>query len=439
MSKKSVRTILATALLVLAVLPTLAQDGAYSSYSPYSIFGVGDLYNPSPSQSRGMGGVGIASRNKRFVNYMNPAAVTARDTLSFMLDFGASSENKMYMQNGVNSINNTFNINDIVVSFPVFKNTAFMFGITPFSSVGYKYADNMRDPNLVGAVGNIGYTAKGNGSIYQLFAAFGAELWGELSLGAEFIHYFGNIDKSTELSFENSSQRNIDAGHILQLRGNTAKFGAQWDHKIGAETNMTVGATYRLKTDFTGYSTAYKYATLASIRDTLSYKVDTLAKSHSAGIGDELGVGFSIRHADKWIAEVDYTRSNWTGTRLGTAQGFSANGISTFAPAVSQAFRAGFEYTPSRNDLRYFLKTCTYRVGAYFRQDYYKVDGAKVNQIGLTLGMTIPVYKWYNGVTVGVDIGQRGHSTDPLVREPYVLFSIGFNIHDIWFLKMQYN
>ena len=84
-----------------------AQDGTYGAYSPYSIFGVGEISKGGTAYTRSMGGVGIASRNKRFINVNNPAAVTSRDTLSFMADFGLTQKNTLFSQNDLRSAKNT--------------------------------------------------------------------------------------------------------------------------------------------------------------------------------------------------------------------------------------------------------------------------------------------------------------------------------------------
>ena len=59
--------------------------------------------------------------------------------------------------------------------------------------------------------------------------------------------------------------------------------------------------------------------------------------------------------------------------------------------------------------------------------------------MGITLGMTLPVFRWYNGLSIGVDMGQRASTRGGMVRERYATFVIGFNIHDIWFQKPRYN
>ncbi len=415
-----------------------AQDGTYGSYSPYSIFGVGDISKQGTAYNKTMGGVGIASRNVRFINYLNPAALTARDSLAFMADFGLSQKNTVYRQGDLRSANNTFNIYDFIMSFPIWKSSAFAVGITPFSDVGYDFSHIEKSQDIIGQTGNITYDSYGNGSVYQVFAAAGATFWKNLSVGAELIYYFGNIDKITNMNYSDASYRSINSGSELSIRGVTGKFGLQYEQKLGGDISMVVGATYRLGTNMKGYATNYRYANQSSVSDTLYHKVDTLGYE-KIRIGDELGLGISVKGGDKWSAEFNYTRSDWRNTDIDGASGFAVKGDMDFTASVSQSFRAGFEIVPNRNDIRYYLRRCAYRAGVYYDQEYYKVNGNGINKFGITLGVTLPVFRWYNGLTLGVDFGQRSMNRNSLIREQYVMFNIGFNIHDIWFHKPRYN
>lgn len=424
--------------LFIMCICAVAQEGAHSAYSPYSIYGIGDISKEGTAFNKGMGGTGIATRNKRFINYMNPAAVTARDSLAFMADFGLSQKNTVYKQGDIKSGNNTFNIYDFVMSFPIYRSSAFMVGITPFSDVGYDFSSIETNPEIIGNTGNVAYDSYGTGSIYQIFFGAGVTFWKKLSLGAEAIYYFGNLDKVTNMTYSNSSYRSINSGHDLTLNAVSGKFGLQFEQKIAGNVSMTLGATYRLGTDLKGYSTEYRYANLSSVSDTLRYNVDTLAGS-GIRIADELGVGIALKGGDKWMAEFDYIRSDWSKSGFDNAGGFRISGDSKFSSTVSQSFRAGFEFVPNRNDIRYFFKRCAYRGGVYYDQAYYKLDGNNVNSMGVTLGITLPVFRWYNGLTLGVDLGQRASTRNNMIRERYAMFVVGFNIHDIWFRKMEYN
>ena len=441
MIRKIENIFLFSVFLVLSVCAS-AQDGTYGAYSPYSIFGIGDISKQGTAFNKSMGGVGIATRNNRFINYMNPAALTARDSLAFMADFGLSQKNTVYRQNvdgrKFRSANNTFNIYDFMMSFPIWKSSAFVVGITPFSDVGYDFSRIEENPLIIGETNNITYDSYGNGSVYQAFLGAGATFWKNLSVGAELIYYFGNIDKITNMNYSDASYRSITSGSELSIRGVTGKFGLQYEQNLGGGISMVAGATYRLGTDMKGYSVNYKYANQSSVSDTLRYSVDTLGKE-KLRIGDEIGLGISIRGGERWSAEFNYTRSDWRKTGIDNAPGFEVKGNMDFSTTVSHSFRAGFEIVPNRNDIRYYLRRCAYRAGAYYDQEYYKVGGYGINTVGVTLGVTLPVFRWYNGLTLGVDFGQRSIAGNNLIREQYVMFNIGFNIHDIWFQKPRYN
>ena len=432
--KKNIYIIVA---MLLMSICSYAQEGAHSSYSPYSIYGIGDVMSEGTAFNKGMGGVGVATRNKRFINYMNPASVTARDSLSFMADFGLEQKNTFYRQGDVKSGNNTFNIYDFVMSFPIYKSSAFMVGVTPFSDVGYDFSSIEKNPEIIGNTGNISYDSYGTGGIYQLFVGAGVTFWDKLSVGAQAIYYLGNIDKITNMNYSNSSYRSLNSGNELSISAFTGKFGLQYEQKLGDDVSMIIGATYRLGTGMKGYATEYRYANLASLSDTLRYNVDTLAGA-GVRIADEIGVGIAIRKGDKWTAEFNYLRSDWTKSGFERSRGFSVDGDSKFTSTVSQSFRAGFEIVPNRNDIRYYFKKCAYRAGVYYDQSYYKLDGNNVNSLGFTLGITLPVFRLYNGLSLGVDVGQRASTRNNMIRERYAKFVIGFNIHDLWFRKVQY-
>lgn len=437
MIRKIERVFLLSVFLIIGVCAS-AQSGTYGAYSPYSIYGIGEISKQGTAYNKSMGGVGIAARNKRYINYLNPAAVTARDSLSFMADFGLSEKNTVYSQNDVRSAKNTFNIYDFVMSFPIYRSSAFMIGITPFSDVGYDFSSVETNPDIIGNTGNITYDSYGTGSIYQIFAGAGATFWKKLSVGAELLFLFGNIDKVTNMNYSDNSYRSLNSGNDLTVRGVTGKFGLQYEQKLGGNVSMVVGATYRMGAKMRGYSTDYRYAVQSSVTDTLRYNQDTLNTS-GLRFGDEIGIGISIKGGEKWSAEFDYIRSDWRKSGMDNAPGFSTIGKSVFSSSVSQSFRAGFEIVPNRNDIRYYLKRCAYRAGVYYDQSYYRLDGRNVNTIGLTLGVTLPVFRWYNGISLGVDLGQRASKKNGMIRERYAMFVVGFNIHDIWFQKPRYN
>ena len=425
--------------MILAGQSLCAQDGAFTGFTPYSIFGAGDVLTQGSAFNKGMGGVGIATRNKRFINYLNPAAVTARDSISFMAEMSVFENNRLFAQNGHTSGNNTFNVNNITISFPITRSSAMMLGIAPYTATGYKYSYVLEDPTVIANTGNAVYYSAGKGGTYQLFAAAGVTFWKRLSLGVEGRMLFGKIEKATVFSFAKSAYSDINSGYNLSLNGNSAKFGLQYEQPLGSNVILGVGATYSTPVSLKGTVEDYRISAGSAQTDTLRFSRDTIGVTMgNITVPKEIGLGISINHSDNWRAEINYSRSDWTNSGMDVAKGFAVKGASSFDTRLSETYRAGFEIVPNRNDIRYYYKRCAYRVGVYYENSRFAVDGNQIKDIGLTFGASLPVFRYYNAVTFAVAAGQRGSTAGNMIRERYVNFTVGFNFHDIWFRKVTY-
>ena len=96
---------------MLASVAAFAQTTVSSA--PYSCFGVGDIMTSGTAYTRSMGGVGVALRDNLYLNTVNPASITERDSLSFLADFSVSAANRYFRQSDARSASNTFNIGDL--------------------------------------------------------------------------------------------------------------------------------------------------------------------------------------------------------------------------------------------------------------------------------------------------------------------------------------
>ena len=430
---------------IAAVLAVCVSFGAYGqaagTYTPYSMYGVGDLSQPGSAYNKTMGGVGVALRNNRYLNLTNPAAVTARDSLAFMVDFSLYGDNKIFSQGDIRSVSNTFNINDLAISFPIWRSSAMMVGIMPYGDTGFDYGFTYTDPELVGHAGTVDYSADGSGSIYRAFAAAGVTFFKRLSLGVQWNYYFGNIKKTYYTVFKDSSYNSIMNSTEAQLSGSSFRFGLQYEQSVSSKLTLAAGATYTTAARIDGTMEINRLAGGSVVADTLYHQLTDLRKEADVRLAAELAVGLAFKNPGRWMAEFDYARSDWRDSGLDGTRGFMASRL--FSASVAEAYRFGFEIVPNPNDIRYYLNHVAYRFGAYRRNEYYLLDGNRVASTGITLGATFPIATTannrYNGITVGVDFGQRGSLSGEMVRERYINFSIGFNLFDIWFQKMQYN
>ena len=431
------------ALLLLMVRPyagaqeTLAGTG----YSPYSLFGFGDMSRIGSTYNLSMGGIGIGDRNVRYLNFINPAAVTAREPRSFMMDFGLENRNVLYQGNASTSLgtsaegsltsaSNSFNMHHIVASLPIGTKGAFKLGIMPYSTIAYDFKSEETSDELLASVGDISYEKVGQGGVYQAVLGAGVTLWNRLSVGADLNYYFGSLSRYSTAEFTTSSSyRTLRSGWDYNVSCFGGKVGVQYSQRISNALGAIIGATYQIPSSLRGGEKRYAYGESSSKTDTITNNSFPLSGYTVPG---EIGAGVSLRYADKWMVGFDYTRPDWRGVLFEGTPGVD------FSAGVAQSFKAGFELTPNRYDVRHWLRRITYRGGAYRERSYVNLGGEPVYSTGVTLGIGIPVFRYYNSINVGIDLGQRGTLTNNLIRERYFLFTVSFNLHDIWFIPVLY-
>jgi len=431
MSNKHIITVISCIFLSLTAF---ADGGSGSGYTPYSKYGLGKINRGGSAISASMANTGVASRDHRYLNNMNPAAVTARDTMSFMADFTGAQNNVYFQQGDISSVNNTFNLGNIAFSFPIWKSSAMMLGITPYSSVGYDMIYKVTDPQIIGYTGNITDSYTGDGGMYNAYVSAGATFWRRLSIGVQGNFYFGNIEKKILRSFSNSNYRSVYSGSQMYLKGANAKFGLQYQQPVAKTDNIVIGATYTMKTKLYGNNNDISYAVLSEIVDTLHFSSSDGGYT-GVEIPSELSVGISYTRSDRWRMEFNYTYSDWKNSGMDKTTGFSSD---NFASSFSQSFNLAFELTPNRSDIRYYMRRCSYRVGAYYSKENFTYLGNNVTSMGVTLGASFPIFRWYNAINVAIEAGQTGNLKNNMIRERYIGFKVGLNVFDIWFIKHWY-
>ena len=415
---------------VIGISASAQNTDALGTYTPYSLFGVGELEKQGTSFNKAMGGLGVGVRDNRYINYLNPAAITARDTLSFMFDFGLSQKNFYNTDGKVESAFNTANMQNVVFTAPIYNKSALVVGITPYSNIGYKFRENETDSEIITKYGDIAYEKYGEGSINQLFVGAATNIGDHFSVGAEMLYYFGNLTRNSNVNFVTDlSIRDIKTGWDYRVNALSAKAGVQYFNTVADKLDLTVGATYRfasnLKGDYIRFATAVGGS---STTDTI--KMESVP-GYKVEVPGEFSFGFSLRKQDKWMIGLDYIMQDWSGSDFGDD--------SNFKSCASNSFRLGIEYIPNRYDIRYYLKRVTYRAGAYYDQTYFNIGGNQVVAYGFTFGMSMPIFRWYNAISWSVDMGQRGSLDLNQVRERYVQLNVNLNLHDLWFIKRKYN
>lgn len=434
-----------------------AQTSSINAFSPYTMYGIGELNTPGTLPMRSMGGVGVAMRSAGVVNLLNPAAYSAAPQKSFLFNFGLEGQNFYNSQKvegqSKSTAYNTFNFHDIAFQFPIAKKLGLGFSLTPYSSVGYRTKfDHTYSPNdpVWGDVGRVQYVYQGDGDVTEVKVGLGWELFKNFSLGIAAQYYWGDIDRSyiattTAITGDGTFASTIGTSNysISSIKG---QVGVQWNAILNQKRVLTVGAAY----DFGGnLSPRVTNRVYDSDLNSTTVKGDTthlalvLPRQLSAGL---------FYQTQKWAVGLDYVYQNWGGRNKAVEQTGISGPDNTFykvAYTNTSTIKFGVEYTPNRYDVRNYLKRWSYRAGFRYGTHNQSFNGDKLSQYAVTLGVGVPVrFLAISSIDVGVEYGRRGYNVADrlgLVRQQYFKFSIGFALFagsengEYWFLRPKYD
>ena len=409
---KIIKYIISTLALVAAChMPAMAQ----SSTTPYSKLGYGILSDNATGMQRAMGGVGIAMQNGRQINVMNPASYSQVDSLTFLWDMGLDLTNCWSKEGTKSGYSLGGGLDYITMEFRLAKNLGAAIGIVPFSSVGYSFGgdiDNGTDSRL------------GAGGLSELFAGVGYQPFKGLSIGANFSYLFGSTTNTTNVSSTSTTQftRNMD------VKDWNMRAGLQYAFNISRKNKVVIGLTYQPKKSLHGNA----WGTMGDV--TQDTKLDTVKYMTMKGnyeLPNTFGVGVSYTYDNRLNVELDYTYQQWSKAKYTPIDYFEA-------PQTKWNNRwkvaAGMSYLP--NPRGNYFKRMTYRLGAFYNNDYMNVNGNDVRDYGLGLGFSFPALAGNKTlVNLGVEWRHRYTAPTNLLKEDYLNITVSVNFNEMWFWK----
>lgn len=456
-----VKNTLLNLFVALAVaLPSLAaaQSSSINAFSPYTMYGIGELNTQGTLAMRSMGGAGVALRYSGTVNLLNPASFSIAPRKTFLFDFGVEGQNYYNAQTveGANkkTAYNTFNFHDVAFQFPLAKGLGLGFSLTPYSSAGYRIkGEHTYDPNdpVWGNVGRVQYTYEGEGDITEVKLGIGWEIFKNFSLGAALQYYWGDIDRTyimtpTPVTGEGTFSPivGIDNYSVSRFKG---QVGVQWNAIANQRRLLTIGATYDIGGDLNPRVSKRVYIgdyNATTVKGDTTHLSLVLPRQVSAGV---------FYRTPKIALGLDYVFQNWGSRNKNT----ELTGISgpdkkayTVAYTDTHSIRFGVEYTPDRYNIRRFLSRWSYRAGFRYGDYNQTFDGHRLTQYAATLGIGIPVRIFaISSIDVGFEYGRRGYNVAErvgLVRQQYFKFALGFTLfasgrenHEYWFQRPKYD
>ncbi len=411
-------------LLIITILTfsSIFSASAQLTTSPYSKFGYGFLNDNASSAQRAMGGVGYAMNSGRQINAMNPASYASIDSLTFLFDMGLNFNTIWSSENGVKSKDYSGGIDYITLQFPVTKYMGISAGLVPFSSVGYSFGDEIVHGSN---------SREGIGGINQLYVGVGANVYKNLSVGANISYLFGTIINDAYAYTDHGSTSLFE--RVMQIRDWRVQFGAQYSIDFGRKNRGTIGVVYSPGKSLLGKTWGTYYDISAE-----NAKPDTVGETrlkNKYSLASSLGVGLNWEWNKKLMVEVDYTYEPWKDAKSASIVNENTGDVVFENAQFDNRWKVagGVQYTPKVRGN--YLQRITYRIGGFYNHDYVLVNGNNLRDYGISAGFGLPAPKSKTVINLGFEWRRREAHPATLIKEDYFNITLGINFNEMWFWR----
>jgi hypothetical protein len=408
----------------------LIIQGVYGQVanSPFSSFGIGDLYGNSLAQNQGMGGIGISNGSSWYINNQNPALLINNYVTTFQA--GMVLENRT-IKDGLSSLQNTNgNLNYLLLAFPIKPGRwTTSIGLTPYSGVNYKLT--VIEPVEGSLTNTVQSRRTGTGGINQLSWSNGIKINKYAAVGVRANYLFSSVVTQEEKRLPQTiyypflEQRNFvndfsfSTGLYLHKDSLTKKnyqlnIGVIYDFKATVGTLKTI----RLDTRSVGNGSIVDSTTLLS------------NEPSSIVLPQAVGVGISFGRPSRWMIGADVSYLDYQQFK-----GFRGTTADTRTGVKSAV---GLEFTPDQTGVGGYLRRMTYRTGLSYDQYPYLVAGNQLNDFGVNFGISLPVAR-ISTIDISVKIGSRGSISKNIIEENYFKIYLGMTFNDNWFIKRKFD
>ncbi|HSC54009.1 MAG TPA: hypothetical protein VLC98_10325 [Phnomibacter sp.] len=426
-----------------AILPAIffVMQATAQINSPYSRYGLGDIYNARNVVSKAMGNVATAYSDYTSINFVNPASYSKLQLVTFDVSMEMELRTLMNADRTEQTQSNYLLFNYMAVGVPLAKDKKGMtkwgmsFGIRPYSRVGY----NIREDDRLPGIDSTTAYYQGSGGGYRAFLGMGYRI-GNFSIGANAGYLFGQKDISTERLLISDTTFYFSSLQDTRTSYNNFGFdgGFQYKIKLGKETVARIGANGFIGN--TVNATQYKLRqTYLNNPSTGIDSIDVIQRTEEQKGTIEMPTGYTAAIAfekeGKWMLSGEYESVSWSEFKFLDEPNVLAN---------TELFRFGGYYVPAPNDAKKYFKRVTYRAGFYTGKDMIVIQGTQLPVWGATMGFSLPIKKYsaystqYSTVNMSMEFGRRGNDQVPM-SERFFRLNVGLSLSDLWFQKRKFD
>ena len=412
---------------IFTLLLLLFYGSVYSqnTNSPYSILGIGDIENNYYNRTAGMANTGLAYRNDKYIINNNPASYSALQQQFFAFEIAGRGQFVNYKGsplNGTSASGKDFAIKRLSVATKINKWWGSSAGLLPYSTANYEFSSFK---NIQGTNATVPVTYDGSGGVNQVYWGNSFQPFKHFSVGINASYLFGSLTQTESLVTDGLATTLTTTRQVF-LKNFNFTYGAQYYLPINKRWDLSIGGIY---------SPAHALAADASVivtdNETQISSTTDAVKSADFKLPNSSGIGFSITKDKKYTLSGDYKYQAWTSTNYSG---------SNYSLKNSSRASLGFEISNKLRNFNSQFEKNFLQAGVYYGTSYLSINGQQLKEMGLTMGYGL--FRIKNqlglstlGVSLGLDIGQRGTQQANLIKENYVNFTITVSYRDFWRTK----
>ncbi|MDW7692417.1 hypothetical protein R9C00_13225 [Flammeovirgaceae bacterium SG7u.111] len=409
--------------IILMLIPSTLVLAQNTPSSPYTYFGIGDIYQKGFGHNAMKGGTGIADRDPFSINNLNPASYSsiANSPFTFLNEFGLSAYMSTRNDGDENGVEYGMDFPYLAVAFKTGNSSGASIGLRKYSNVNYSI---LSESNFNGITGSYQTNYEGSGGLNEVYFGYGKSFGRNLSIGVHGSYIFGQIENTQTIqsSTVNYSMLVEDKNFLRTLNYD---LGIQYTVPIKS-SSITIGATYAPSTDVTGS----RDILIADTRSGIGNDQDTIAyeplEDRSYILPHSYGLGIAWDYKSKFKVNVDYKTQLWGESDLSGKD---------YELRDSRRLAFGFEKLPNYKGNRYD-QFVSWAIGAYAEESYLEISDEGLNSVGVTLGCSLPIGN-KGMLRLVAERGTRGQGLENFFTESYNKLTIDITYMDRWFSKRR--
>jgi len=399
--------------------------------SPYSRYGLGEIFYKSYGQSNAMGGATLGIPSMNHLHTLNPASLTWLPKHNFLYEIGLvyrltelSNDELTQTHSGLNAAYFNF-------GFPINKYWATSIGLSPFSNVSYKVINTENR----GDAGTFQNQYNGSGGINQVFMQHSFRLFKGFSVGVNAAYLFGPLNHETTSTLQAANYvAQMKIQNKIQVSDFAIGYGAQYYKILKDKYGLGVGFIFEPMTNIHAVNTTFTSRSLDHLfsstyeftyTDTLGY--DTLSTGNMK-YPSRIGLGLCFT-TEKFLVAVDYMKQTWS----------ESNFFGKYDDLVDNyRLSGGLEFIPNFRSPKY-LKTVRYRIGAHVQPSYIQVNNTQPKDMGVAVGFGFPLKNSKTIVNISLEAGKFGKTDNNMIQERYLKATLNLSMLDTWFVRSRFD